>query len=56
MAHRQHKKPKLDAAKESESGLADTNVSVLETSDMDLITDNNPPNPDPASLGGEQDP
>jgi len=43
MAHRQHKKPKIEAAEVKQRDLADTSLSALETLDMDLTTYSNPP-------------
>jgi hypothetical protein len=51
MAHRQHKKPKLDATKVKQSDLADISLPVPEASDMDITTHSNTPDPD--SLSGE---
>jgi len=51
MAHRQHKKPKLEPTKVMQSGLADTVLSVREASDpdMDLTTYGKSPDPDLSS-------
>jgi hypothetical protein len=51
MAHRQHKKPKLEVAKIKQNDPTDTSFFILEASDVDLITDSKPL--DPTLPGGE---
>ena len=50
MAHRQHKKPKLEAAKAKQNNLVDMSLPAAETLDMDVVTKR----PGFGSLNGEQ--
>jgi len=55
MAHRQHKKPRLEVAM-IESEPADTSLVMLEASDTDHIIHNNPSDPNPSGGGQTAEP